>query len=78
MATTKQPGYAVRIRTGQHEGKFGVAYHREQTKEILALKKVLVHVFEDNTLSTPVLNEKGEPVKILKAVDAVKPYGYVD
>jgi hypothetical protein len=68
-------GYLVNIVTGAYAGNKGIVYHKEQSKEVQAVKKILVNVVKD---FQPVKDEKGQPVKILKNPEHLKLIGFTD
>lgn len=75
---SKQSGYWVKITCGNYEGKHGIVYHSEQTRDLLAMNRCLVHVYEGGAAMVPVLDGEGKPVKTLKNTAYLKTIGYVD
>lgn len=60
------------------ENRFGLAFHKEQNRQLIEKNKVLIHVFSDELCTKPELNEAGQEKKVLKDISKLKCIGFSD
>lgn len=48
------PGYMLKITQGVHAGKYAIARHKEQNESFRRLKKLSVHLYEDELCRKPI------------------------
>lgn len=69
-------GYLVKYKNTEGKIQRGVVRHDEQEPEFKTLGKCLVRLMNEDF--TPVLDEKGKEVTVLKSADLLTMLGYID
>ena len=57
---------------------FALAVHSEQERKFAEAGKVLVRLFNDELLQTPLKDDKGQPLRVLKSKDKLTFIGFND
>jgi hypothetical protein len=71
---SKQPGVIYDL----GNGKYGIAYNKDQQNQFMEKGKVYVHVFYDPQCTEPVRDSNKLPYKTLKAASQIKRIGLTD
>lgn len=62
---TRNPGTIYQLK----DGRFAIAYNKEQKYQFAEAKKLYVHIIQDLEKFEPVLDKYGNPLKVLKRYD---------
>jgi len=60
------------------DGKYAIAYQKEQHQSFANIRKMFVHLFEDELCMKPLTDESGKKIVSLKSIDKLKQIGFVD